>query len=183
MFGPVIVGERVTLTPVTPEMLLNYVRWFVDKEVTRFLGRSFCPTLAMEQEWFERTAKSDTDIVWAILVEDRHIGSTGIHQISWSNRRAITGNLIGDKSEWGKGYGSEVVRLRTEYAFTETTLEKLETEVFTDNIGSRRCLEKAGYRQCGTARRHVFRGGKWHDMWLADILRDEWIAAQPDPST
>ena len=45
-----------------------------------------------------------------------------------------------------------------------------------DNIGSRRCLEKAGYRQYGVARRHIFRAGKWHDMWLADVLRDEWLA-------
>ena len=179
MFGPIIVGERITLAPLTLEMLPNYVRWFADTEVTRYMGITNCPTLTMEQEWFERIARSDTDIVWAILIEDRHIGTTAIHQIHWKNQRAITGNVIGQKTEWGKGCGSEAVRLRTAYAFRETTLEKLETEVFTDNIGSRRCLEKAGYRQYGTARRHVFRGGKWHDMWLADVLREEWLAAQP----
>jgi RimJ/RimL family protein N-acetyltransferase len=178
MFGPVIVGERITLAPLTTEMLSEYVRWFADTEVTRYLGVTNCPTLAMEQKWFEEMATSSTDIVWAVLVEDRHIGSTGIHQINWRHQRAITGNVIGDKSEWGKGYGSEAVRLRTEYAFTQTTLGKLETEAFTDNICSRRCLEKAGYRQYGIARRHVFREGKWHDMWLADLLREEWLAAQ-----
>lgn len=178
MFGPVIVGERITLAPMTIEMMPHYVEWFADTEVTRYMGISNCPTLDMEKEWFERTAKSDTDILWAILVEGRHIGSTGIHQINWKNQRAITGNVIGDKSEWGKGYGSEAVRLRTAYAFTEIPLEKLETEAFTDNVGSRRCLEKAGYRQYGVARRHVWRGGQWHDMWLADILRVEWEEAQ-----
>jgi RimJ/RimL family protein N-acetyltransferase len=178
MFGPVIVGERITLAPLTPEMMSNYVRWFADTEVTRYMGVSNCPTLAMEQQWFEEMATSSTNIVWAILVEDRHIGSTGIHQINWRHQRAITGNVIGDKNEWGKGYGSEAVRLRTKYAFTQTTLEKLETEAFTDNIGSRRCLEKAGYRQYGIARRHVFRDGKWNDMWLADLLREEWLASQ-----
>ncbi|MBC8103699.1 MAG: GNAT family N-acetyltransferase [Cytophagales bacterium] len=179
MFGPVIVGESITLAPLTPEMLPNYIRWFADTDVTRYLGVSHCPTLAMEQAWFEEMAKSDTSIVWAILVEDQHIGSTGIHQINWRNQRAITGNVIGDKTQWGKGYGSEAVRLRTAYAFTNTTLEKLETEAFAENIGSRRCLEKAGYRQYGVARRHVFRAGKWHNMWLADLLRDEWLASTP----
>ncbi len=179
MFGPVIAEERITLAPLTVEMLPNYVRWFADTTVTRYMGVSNCPTLAMEQEWFAEMAKSDTSILWAILAGDRHIGSTGIHQINWKHQRAITGNVIGDRNEWDKGFGSEAVRLRTEYAFTNTTLEKLETEAFADNIGSRRCLEKAGYRQYGTARRHVFRGGKWHHMWLADLLRDEWLAAQP----
>lgn len=178
MFGPTIVGERITLAPLTLEMLPAYVRWFSDQEVTRYMGIQGVPTASMEQEWFERASKGDSDIVWAVLVDDKHIGSTGIHQIDWKNRRAITGNLIGEKSEWGKGYGSEAVRLRTRYAFTNTTLEKLQTEAFMDNAGSRRCLEKAGYRQYGVARRHIFRDGKWHDMWLADVLREEWLAAQ-----
>lgn len=178
MFGPVIEGERIRLVPVTPEMLPNYVRWFADPEVTRYMGVT-CPfSLKQEEEWYERIAASENDVLWAILVADRHIGSTGIHRINWKDRRAITGNLIGDKSEWGKGYGSEVVRLRTRYAFMELGLEKVETEAFMENIGSRRCLEKAGYRQYGTARRHTFRHGRWHDMWLADLLRDEWLAAQ-----
>jgi RimJ/RimL family protein N-acetyltransferase len=177
MFGPTIVGERITLAPITPEMLPNYVRWFADTEVTRYMGVVGAKTLEQEKEWFARASTSETDIVWAMLVGDRHIGSTGIHQINWQNRRAITGNLIGERDEWGKGYGSEAVRLRTEYAFTQTTLDKLMTEAFFDNMGSRRCLEKAGYRQYGVARRHVFRNGKWHDMWLADVLRDEWLEA------
>ena len=182
MFGPIITGEKIRLIPLTLEMMPVYVRWFSDTEVTRFMGLACPPTLGQEQEWFERTAKSEKDVLWAIMVGDKHIGSTGIHQINWPNRRAITGNLIGEKDEWGKGYGSEAVRLRTRYAFQELGLEKLETEAFLENTGSRRCLEKAGYRQYGIARRHFFRGGKWHDMWLADVLRDEWLAANGEGS-
>lgn len=177
MFGPIIEGERVRLVPITAEMLPAYPKWLADTEVTRYMGRATPPTMKEETEWFERTGQSDKDVLWAILVGDKHIGSTGIHAIDWRDQHAITGNLIGDKSEWGKGYGSEAVRLRTAYAFTETPLQKLQSEVFFDNIGSRRCLEKAGYKQFGVARRHIFRNGAWHDMWLADILRDEWVAA------
>jgi RimJ/RimL family protein N-acetyltransferase len=177
MFGPVIEGERIRLVPMTPEMMPAYVRWFADTEVTRYMGIPFPPTLAEENEWFERTAKSDRDVLWGILIGDKHIGSTGIHGIDWRNRKAVTGNMIGDKSEWGKGYGSEAVRLRTRYAFAEMGLEKLETEVFLENAGSRRCLEKAGYRQYGVARHDHWRHNKWHDMWLADVLRTEWLEA------
>ncbi len=176
MFGPTIVGERIRLAPMTQEMLANYPIWFSDTEVTRYMGITGVPTLKFEQEWFDKTAESKNDILWAILAGDKHIGSTGIHGIDWRNQRGITGNLIGDKSEWGKGYGSEAVRLRTRYAFLQTTLGKLETQAFMDNLGSRRCLEKSGYRQYGIARRHIFRDGKWHDMWLADVLREEWLA-------
>jgi ribosomal-protein-alanine N-acetyltransferase len=179
MFGPVIEGERIRLIPLTTEMLPHYLDWFADPEVTRYMGRATPPTMQAEIEWFARTGANDTDILWAIVVGEKHIGSTGIHGIDWRNQHAVTGNMIGDKTEWGKGYGSEAVRLRTRYAFTETVLQKLQTETFVGNIGSRRCLEKAGYRYYGIARRHVFRNGEWHDMWLADLLREEWLKANP----
>ena len=175
MFGPVMEGERVRLVPTTLEMIANYPDWLCDTEVTRYMGITRVPSMKMEHEWFDRMAESTTDIIWGVMVGDKHIGSTGIHGIDWRNQHAVTGNMIGDKTEWGKGYGSEAVRLRTQYAFMETSLQKLQTEVYMGNTGSRRCLEKSGYRKYGVARRHIFRGGEWHDLWLADVLRDEWL--------
>lgn len=176
MLGPVIEGERIRLIPPTVEMLDNYTAWLSDTEVTRWFGAIHPPAPQQEREWFDGVARSEKDILWAVMAGDRHIGSTGIHQINWQHRRGVTGNFIGDRSQWGKGYGSETVRLRTRYAFIRLGLDKLETEAFMENIGSRRCLEKSGYRQYGVKRRHVFRDGRWHDMWLADVLREEWLA-------
>ena len=82
--------------------------------------------------------------------------------------------MIGDKSEWRRGYASEAMRLRTDYAFMELGLRKVWTGVWLPNAGSRRALEKAGYRQCGLMRRHVFVDGQWHDVWLAEVLREDW---------
>ena len=70
------------------------------------------------------------------------------------------------------------MRLRTEYAFMELGLRKVWTGVWLPNHGSRRALEKAGYRQCGLMRRHVFLDGEWHDVWLAEVLREEWEQAR-----
>ena len=181
MFGPTLSGEKIRLCPLTVEMVEVFPKWFADTEVTRFMGTAGLPSLVYEKDWFEKTATSNHEIVWAIIVDEKLIGTTWLCQIDWANRRAITGNMVGDKTEWGKGYGSEAVRLRTRYAFMNTALEKMATETFMDNAGSRRCLEKVGYRQYGIARRHTFGDGKWHDMWLADVLRDEWLALKkPD---
>ena len=181
MLGPVIAGERVRLVPPAPEMLETFCRWFADTEVTRYLGGLFPQSLESEKEWFTRIAKSETDVVWAALAVDgdaeRLIGTTAIHQIDWQNRRAVTGNLIGEKSEWNKGYGSETVRLRTRFAFEMLPLEKLESETFANNAGSRRVLEKAGYQTIGTKQRHIFRHGQWHDLWICEVLKGDWLAA------
>ncbi len=178
VLGPIIEGERVRLGPADESMLPTFCRWFTDTEVTRYLTLRFPPSPKMEAEWFDRIARSPDDIHWVIFVEDRPIGTLGIHRIDWPNRNAITGTMIGEKSEWRKGYAGEAVRLRTRFAFVELGLEKLTTGVFAENTGSRRALEKAGYTQCGLARREEFRHGHWHDMWLGEVLRDEWVASQ-----
>lgn len=178
MLGPVIQGERVRLEPPTTEMIPLFCRWFADREVTRYLHMRFVPSPKMEEEWLERASKDEHGVIWAIVVDGHTIGTTGIHEINWRHRRASTGIVIGERSEWGKGYGSETVRLRTRYAFTELNLEKLMTEVYEGNHASRRELEKAGYRQYGLARRHAFIEGEWHDAWLGEILRDEWSGMQ-----
>ncbi len=183
MFGPVIVGERVRLAPIQKVHAENFVPWLADPDVIRWLGATSCPTLEMEHEWYERISKSEKDYLWGIFVGEKHIGCTGIHQIDWRNRNAITGNLIGDKTEWGKGYGSEVVALRTKYAFEMLGLEKLKTEAFIENVASRRALEKAGYKTMGIARREIFRHGAWQDLWHAELLRDEWEVVPEYPGS
>ncbi len=176
MLGPTLVGERIRLIAPTEEMLPTFIRWLADPDVIRFLGMTHPLSLAQEKEWFDRTARSEKDITWAMMLGDRLIGITGIHDIHWKNRRAITGSLIGETDEWRKGYASEAHRLRTRYGFMELNLEKLVSGAFIDNIGSIRALEKSGYRQCGLSRRHEFRHGRWYDFWHGEVLREEWLA-------
>ena len=133
MFGPTLVGPKVTLAPLGPEHLESYCRWFADPEVTRFLKLQAPPTLAEEQEWFTRTAASQVEVVWGIFADGQHLGSTAIRRIDWRNRRAITGIVIGERSWWGRGIATAAHALRTRYAFDELNLEKLVTTVMEGN--------------------------------------------------
>ena len=74
------------------------------------------------------------------------------------------------------------MRLRTEYAFLELGLRKVWTGVWLPNHGSRRALEKAGYRQCALFRQDRYVEGQWHDVWLGEILKEEWDARQEKTS-
>ncbi|HEU4439320.1 MAG TPA: GNAT family protein [Methylomirabilota bacterium] len=180
MLGPIIEGERVRLEPPRAEYFPSYERWFADMEVTRYLLYRFPFTPKAEAEWLEEAGKDPHQVIWAIVL--RHngklIGNTAIEKIDWRNRRGETGIVIGEKDEWGKGYASEAMRLRTRYGFRELGLESLTTHVIIPNDGSRRGLERAGYRQCGVRRHYYFIDGRWHDAWMGEVLRDEWEAAQ-----
>jgi RimJ/RimL family protein N-acetyltransferase len=178
MFGPVLRGELVSLEPPRPEYLETYRNWFSDMEITRNLLRRFTPSPRQEEAWFDHAAESQSDVLWAIVREGRAIGSTGIHEIDWLNRHAATGTVIGDRSAWGKGFGSEAVRLRTSFAFAELNLERLETESFAGNDRMHRALERAGYRVIGRRTRHIMREGDWQDVLIFELLRTDWAALQ-----
>ncbi|MDB5058931.1 MAG: hypothetical protein JWO59_2403 [Chloroflexi bacterium] len=63
----------------------------------------------------------------------------------------------------------------------ETCLDRLLkvlTEIIDANEASKRAALRVGYRECGRLRRHLFREGTWWDVWLGEVLRDEWEAMQ-----
>ncbi|MGH2444351.1 MAG: GNAT family N-acetyltransferase [Chloroflexota bacterium] len=181
MLGPIIRGEGVSLEPPRLDDLETYRSWFANTDVTRYLLMRFVLSEDGEAEWFRRVASESNSVVWRVVVDGRTIGNTGIHGIDWINRHATTGTVIGEMSQWGKGYGSQLVRLRTDYAFRQLGLERLDTQTLSMNIGMQRCLEKSGYQRVGICRRYIFQDGVWNDMVLYGLLRDEWEAARSKP--
>ena len=177
MFGPVLRGDKVTLRPADDADPPLFVNWFSDMEVTRFLGRRSGVALFQEVDFFKGAGEDKRTVMWVIEAEGEAIGATGIHNIDWQDAHATTGIVIGKKDAWGKGYASEAMALRTRYAFRELNLRKLMTEVFAENAASRKALEKSGYRTVGVHREHFFRAGKWHDVWIGEVLRSDWEKA------
>jgi RimJ/RimL family protein N-acetyltransferase len=179
MFGPVIPGSLITLRPPRIEEAEVMISWFADPDITRFLLLRFPPSLTGEKEWLETMGKSAEHVIWAIERDGRIVGNTGLHDIDWVNQRAVTGTVIGDKSAWNQGIATEVMALRTRYAFTQLPLRKLQSTFIDGNQYSWGAQQKAGYRQVGRHREHHFRDGSWRDEVLTEVLRSDWLAANP----
>jgi ribosomal-protein-alanine N-acetyltransferase len=180
MRGPLIEGEKIRLVPTEPEFLAEFVRWFADMRVTRFLLRRFPMTLSEEQEWYSAMTKDPNSVHWTIAVDGRPIGVTGIHKIDWIARGAITGTVIGLPEEWGKGYATESVKLRTRFAFEELNLNRLESQSMAPNVGMHKALDHVGHRRVGVHRQYIFRDGAYLDSVLFELLREDWVAKHSD---
>src|SRR5947209_839015 len=144
MLGPTLHGRLVKLEPAQPADAVLRQQWFADLEVTRLYTSPGVPSLSQEQESFDRTARDDSVVLWRITLDGVTIGQSFLYELSWMHRQAFTGIWIGDRAQWGKGYGSEAVRLRTDYAFGELGLERIETSSMTANIGMHRALDRSG---------------------------------------
>src|SRR5690625_2590149 len=71
-----------------------------------------------------------------IMVEkntDVPIGIISLIQIDYKNRNAECIIDIGEKEYWGKGYGSEGMKLLLDYAFLEMNLHRISLRVFSFN--------------------------------------------------
>ncbi|WP_092506285.1 GNAT family N-acetyltransferase [Virgibacillus salinus] len=82
---------------------------------------------------------------------------------------------IGEKSEWGKGYGTEVVEILVNFAFSRLNLHKVYLTVDSDNIGAIRCYEKVGFYKDGVLRDEVFKNGKYVNRIYMSILKTDII--------
>jgi RimJ/RimL family protein N-acetyltransferase len=178
MFGPIIEGEACRLRPPRLDEAPAMVTWFQDQTVTAALKARTPLSLEEEEAWLRRMASSPDDVLWAIEREGGIVGNSAIHGIDWTDRHGSTGTVIGDRRHWGRGVGRESMRLRTRYAFTQLPLHKLCSAYHEGNEASRRAQLAAGYREVGRRREHIWREGRWHDLVLTEILREEWAATQ-----
>jgi RimJ/RimL family protein N-acetyltransferase len=167
---------QVRLRPITEADLPDYVEWLNDPEVTRFTQIEGPLTLEHEREWFRRvTAPESKTRSWAIEAHGRHIGNCALMPDE-SGETAGFGVIIGDKSQWGKGYGTAALREVLRIGFEEMGLRRVHLTAFAGNARGIRCYEKCGFRHEGVRRRHFLKRGRWENVVCMGILRDEWQA-------
>ncbi len=167
-------GNLVRLVPLDEGRHFdNAVLWLNDPEVTRFLLVGDMPlTKVMEREYFQ-IAQTETNIPFAIeTLEGDHIGFCGIHNIQWRHGHASTGTLIGRRELWGKGFGSDAVAVRTQYALDVLGLRILTSDVMAENVASIKMLERSGYVNRGVIPARYFKRGKYHDAVMMVRNRD-----------
>lgn len=173
-------GEKVRLVPIDIEKHLeNYVLWLNDPEITATLSFGEFPmTLKEERKVLERLAQnSKTEVVFAIeTLEGRHIGASGVHQISFHHGTAVTGTFIGDKDLWGQGYGRDAIRVRTRYCFEVLNLRMLLSCYLEGNERSKRMQESVGYAESGRVPNRFWKQGKYVDEIHTYCTREMWEA-------
>lgn len=75
---------------------------------------------------------------------------------------------------WNQGYMSEVMPPILQYVFLELGLNRLYAYYMARNPACGRLLRNAGFVQEGVLRQRVRKWGKFEDVVLMSILREEW---------
>lgn len=176
MNTPFLIGERLYLRPLDEDDLDRCMRWINDPEILTTLGRRTPMSRSIEREWLLGQYKSERTFSLAIVLKDgdRHIGNTGLHEITPVDRSAEFGLLIGEKERWGEGYGPEAGRLVLAHGFEQLGLHRICLRVFAFNDRAQRVYAKLGFVKEGALRESYFRNGAFHDTLVMSILSSEW---------
>ncbi len=83
--------------------------------------------------------------------------------------------ILFDSNERGKGIVSEATQLLVRYLFETSHVNRIQLQIFPENIGSRRVAEKCGFNLEGTARGVIYHRGKHHDLDMYTIFREDVI--------
>jgi len=183
---PHLHGKRIRLRAAEKEDITAFLRWVNDPEVTENLVLVSPTSRFEEEQWYESMMKQPSnEHILVIEIKDqspkeeyRPIGTCQFHNIDWRNRSAEIGIMIGEKSFWDQGYGSETMRLLLDHGFETLNLHRMWLQVYAKNKRGIRAYEKAGFKFEGKYRQAHYQHGRYYDIHLMSVLRQEWEEKQ-----
>ena len=172
-----MIETRIYLRALEIDDYTTTARWHNDDEIwSSVVGPKYYVGNEYEKKWVEETIFSKDALKLAVCLREdcRHIGIVSLTAIDWINRSAQSNWMIGEKGLWGKGYATEAVLQLLDFGFQERGLHRISCSLLEGNTASRRVAEKCGYRQEGLLRDAVFKNGRFQNLVVMSILRDEY---------
>lgn len=166
-----MVGDAIVLRDLTADDVSDrYCEWLNDPEVNRYLETRFEPqTRERVLDYVQAQAHAPDSILLGIMrkADGRHLGNLRIGEINRHHDTATIALVIGEKSAWGQGVGTEAIRLASTYAMQSLRLRKLTARCYATNVGSIHAFERAGWTREGHQRAQFISEGAVIDgVWL-----------------
>lgn len=179
-FPAFLSGERVYLRPLERADLPLLQRWVNDPEIRALIGEVKPTSLAGMEAFFDKV-QADADRVWFVVVlkeGDRVIGEAGLLRMFSAWRTTDLSIILGDRTCWDQGYGSEAIELLLDYAFGQLSFHRVAIGVVASNERALRFYERAGFRREGVQRDGYYHDHAYQDFVMMSILEDEFRAGR-----
>lgn len=165
-------SRRLELNPLTErEFTPRYLAWLNDPEVNRYSRRRLFPSTPDAMGAYG----ADNTVLLGIFLKDggRHVGNISLGPINWPNRWADIRILLGDRSVWGEGIGTEAIYTLTRHGFRTMGLNRIEA-ASANPAFNRVVVDKLGWAEEGVRRQAFFLDGSFVDVTLTAQLASEF---------
>ncbi|TCS96600.1 GNAT family N-acetyltransferase [Hazenella coriacea] len=169
-------GKQVYLRPFEPEDFEVFYHSFHHSEVRRLTGTSQVFTREKIEAWLKNVLMSNDHVFLMIVSKQTHeiLGDVEINHMDLVNRSANIRIALYHEKHFGKGYGTEAMRLMADYAFGIRNLHRLSLDVYEYNKRAIRTYEKVGFRKEGVKREALFYNHQYHDVIHMGLLAKDF---------
>jgi [ribosomal protein S5]-alanine N-acetyltransferase len=142
----------------------EYVGWLNNPNVNRFLESRFAVHTRESVREFIRRHLLDPGSLFcgirSVAHSRKHVGNIKLSPIAWNVGQAEIGIMIGDETAWGKGLGTEAIRMMADIARAELGLRKLTAGCYEGNVGSQSAFRRAGFEMEFPAKEALLANGR-----------------------
>ena len=174
---PVIETERLTLRRITLTDIPFVFSVRSDAEIMKYIDKPLAKSEADVMPLFEQmetALAANLGISWILVLKEtaQPVGQIGFWRIDRENHRAEVGYIL-SKAFFGKGLGSEALKLALTYGFTTLKFHSIEANVNPENLASNRILEKQGFVREAYFRENFYYNGKVLDTAIYSLLASD----------
>jgi RimJ/RimL family protein N-acetyltransferase len=127
------------------------VRWRSDPEIKKWMFSQEEISRSSHLEWFH-TRQNRIDYVICLKEGCRPIGAVNFKNIDNATNRAEAGKMIGDKSQWGKGYATEAFGMWLHFGFEHLGFQWIYIRTLSSNSANIAVNQRLGFEICCTER-------------------------------
>lgn len=146
---------------ITRQHVLYLIQWLKDNDVRKYLSDS--PNVAAQMEQLLNRVNHPVMTQFFCssgkfyMVFNRKKVSIGFIRLIKKGSLTEMVIVIGDKANWGKGFGTSAIREALKIAFFENRSEKVIAKIHKDNLRSMRAFVRVGFEKEQTVgNTHVF---------------------------
>jgi RimJ/RimL family protein N-acetyltransferase len=177
-------GRRVALRTIVPSDLGHFAEWVEDPFIEKMVGSDFLHSFKhvydKGPEFYEAALTDPTHVAFMVEAHrgwDRPLGIARLFNIHLLECYAFLETIIADQRALRRGFGIEAGRLISYYGVDVLGLRRIEAKAYEYNVLSINALRRNGFTQEGILREAGFQEGRYWDVLIFGILRDE-IEAQ-----
>ena len=163
-------SARLTYRPLAGADASRVAALVGDWDIARMTSRIPHPYSLVDADLWIASLGVD-EFVRGVELDGALIGAVGY--IEGKSGEAEIGYWIG-KPFWNRGYATEAAIAVIRFGFASLDLNRIASRHFSRNPASGRVMQKAGLRHEGTARQSMIKWGKYEDLQLYAILREDW---------
>jgi RimJ/RimL family protein N-acetyltransferase len=172
-------GKHIHLRTFTRDDLRSLDVWSEDPELDRLVGSEFLQLYrAYEKDpsFYDAVLNDPTQIVFMIVPNQAPrvpVGIVRLMNIHQAEGYAGIETIVADRRAMRRGYGVMASRLMAFYGVDAIGLRRLEAKAYAYNPLSINTLKRNGFTQEGVLRQAAYRDGRYWDIIVFGILRDE----------